>query len=227
MGSDRALPHRRLDGTHITVIAVAVCVALTPAGVFAADYVTSVIVDPQVPTAQARVSDDGRLGVRGETTAQQGVPSNAWDRVVTQDERRSAFLIRTLVPPVLEPPDSAIGVSQLTVSPGRGGWPAGGADIALVATPAPYAGCGSPCPGPCPISAPSDAEVRYRFRAGPAGSVDHAQVTFPVPLTVGRPSPSADVCLYVRTDVDGKIVVSANGVIGTPTASFAPAGTKA
>lgn len=209
----RTTDGRRLSGRQITVIAVAACATLAPTAVYAAERVISVIGDPHNSSALARVSEDGRLGVRGEATSQQGVPGNEWHtfRQITLEEF-------TLLKEA--PPGSGIGLSRVSVTHSRR------ATLAAVNV------YGITRPGGCPDSIPYPSlslSVRndtLHHASFPAAQPSTTEYVYPVPATV-PPSPTGHACLYARGGLIGtedslrEIFIGANGVSGRATPAFA------
>ena len=104
---------RRLTGNHITIIAVAACLAAVPGVAFAAQAITATIADPEVPAAQARVSRDGMLGVRGDVLSGPAVPLGAWNDqglVSLSGETRSRNELIRYIPPRI-----GVGIGDMTV----------------------------------------------------------------------------------------------------------------
>lgn len=205
----RAAPagSRRLTGGHITLIAVAVCATLAPTAVYAADRVLSYIADPHDSSAVARVSQDGRLGIRGETIAQQGVPMNEWHGAAS-----GGRLLRSA------PPGSGIGVSQITVE--NLNRTSSGFVRALLLS----ATVAGECPRDRSTVVPSVLYEAY-VPIPPDQVVRSEQFVFPVPLTL-RAAPKQTTCLYADVDHHGA-TVRANGISGPMTPAFvAPAGTN-
>ena len=204
---------RGFTATQITAMVVGLSLALSPVAVRATEHLVTAIRDPLVPSAEARVSSDGRLGMRGEVTQQAGVPDSEWhtSKRVPAGEAKLVWGA---------PPGSGVALSQITITAdgGRSGY----AEIWLVST-FTDTGCASERGGGYH---PSRGEEIVFEGAVPYDIEQPAsqQFTFPIPLTI-EPSPSRGVCLYL-TSFHRASVFSANGVRGRPIPSFRPAQPK-
>jgi hypothetical protein len=203
---------RRFTATHVTIMVVALSVTAAPVAVRAADMLVS-ISDPAVPSAQARVSDDGRLAVRGEVTQQAGAPSSEWHTTRNLNTSNAKLLWGA-------PPGSAVAIGQLTVSPSGGN--AGHAELWLVST-----FTNNFCDRERNIGFRPDRGEEIIFEASvpfDPRTPSSEQFTFPIPLTV-EPSPTRGICVYVMT-YHRPTTVSANGVRARPLEPFRAAQPK-
>jgi hypothetical protein len=203
---------RGFTATHVTIMVVALSLMAAPVAVRAADMLVS-ISDPAVPSAQARVSDDGRLAVRGEVAEQAGVPSNEWHTTKRLNPSTAKLLWGA-------PPNSGVAVSTLTVSPDGGN--AGHAEVWLVS-----AFTSGSCDRERNIGYHPDRGEEVIFEASvpyDPRTPSSQQFTFPVPLTV-EPSPVRGICVYVMS-FHRPSTISANGVRARPLEPFRPAQPK-
>jgi hypothetical protein len=174
----------------------------------------TVVGDRDVPTIQAHVTDDGRLGVRGETTTQAGVPSNAWAKSIFVPAARGGGNGGGVAELLWgAPPGSGVGLSQLSVL-------LDGGDVGRIWLVSTFAG-----PNGCATEIPvgyraGESELVYVLgiqRQRP-NDLAFTQATFPIPLTVA-PAPARGVCLYVSS-FGAAVTVSASGISGPPVPSF-------
>lgn len=201
----------------VPAAAAAAAALLAPTAAHAADRIAAVIGDPYNSSALARVSEDGRLGTRGETTTQTGVPSNAWDAQV-----------------YLEHPDPRV-VPEQFVHGARAGWGIGISqmtfDVRL------RSGTASNLRGAvvlwlhradgalCPERLPDISLIETLYTAYLPSLAEYdgrpVQLVFPVPLTVPA-SPTGSTCLYA-TVAGHHVAMHVSGVTGPATPAFVPA----
>jgi hypothetical protein len=203
---------RRMSGTHITIIAVAALAVLIPSTAYAVTGQLINIADPDNSGAVARVSGDGRLGVRGEVAVQPVVPSHEFHH---SSEWQIFGGPSHPTPIVVARPGAAIAIGQITLYATYAN-----ASVVVRAYPEPASdlGCRSP--------------VHYFprgfiVRTGPARVP--TQLTYPIPWTILPPDASRRTCLIVfRADLTDNDTtgpspwVEINGVVGSPSPDFEP-----
>jgi hypothetical protein len=203
---------RRLTGTHLTVIAVAALAVLIPSTAYAVTGQLVNVADPWNDTAVARVSTDGRLGVRGEVAAQPAVPAHEWH--FSSEWSNGGPSHPTLL--TVAPRGASISIGQITLT-------AQNVNASVVVRVYPEPDSDRGC-----RSAVNYFPRNFILRTGTP--MFPIQRTYPVPWTFEPPDLSRRTCLIAfRADIsnDGEDAgrhfwIEANGLVGTPSPDFAP-----
>ncbi len=205
-----------MSGAHKTVVAAAACLAMAPAAVYAAEEVATVISDPHDPSARARVTLDGRLGVRGDVGTHPVIP------VHTFRSGFHSYARTTGTYPNLQGnqvwcctrPGASLALSQWSAT--HQAPTLGQVAVRLHARPA----VGGTCDTRLDASF-FDVVSEMSVEAGDSSR----QMTFPVPLTVDPRNSDQGVCLVASQSGQRTVSVGVSGLTGPRATEFeAPTG---